>query len=281
MGASQLACYGVLLRIPFRLLLVLFWKAQARPTQVLPSRRGLSAERLVVIVVLLVFSDASRCGACLLDVDTASTALSFQNVAELTIPGIRFPLSGKEGEFVAVLDSCNPTHFFHVRSSDYSHGSAVVCIVIAIDLSASLQIDAQVHLNLGRAGEHMPIAALSLVDLWKVSSSRGRLSTGSHPRCKNRFSRVGVYGVNGDLRRGGLRGVFRADLALLGCCFFAFRGIITAEEKDQNSEGRMPPVLHLRHCWHDKHAVGFFISQERRVLNLKIHVCSICRGLGQ
>ena len=125
MGASQLACYGVLLRIPFRLLLVLFWKAQARPTQVLPSRRGLSAERLVVIVVLLVFSDASRCGACLLDVDTASTALSFQNVAELTIPGTRFPLSGKEGEFVAVLDSCNPTHFFHVRSSDYSHGSAV------------------------------------------------------------------------------------------------------------------------------------------------------------
>ena len=24
-------------------------------------------------------------------------------------------LSGKEGEFVAVLDSCNPVHFFHVR----------------------------------------------------------------------------------------------------------------------------------------------------------------------
>ena len=60
---------------------------------------------------------------------------------------------------------------------------------------------------------------------------------------------------------------------------FAFRGIITAEEKDQNSEGRMPPVLHLRHCWHDKHAVGFFISQERRVLNLKITCAASAVGL--
>ena len=77
----------------------------------------------------------------------------------------------------------------------------------------------------------MPIAALSLVDLWKVSSSRGRLSTGSHPRCKNRFSRVGVYGVNGDLRRGGLRGVFRADLALLGCCFLLSEASLPQKKK--------------------------------------------------
>eukprot|EP00439_Symbiodinium_sp_Y106_P074721 s1539_g14.t1 len=102
-------------------------------------------------------SAPKQCGACLLDVDTAS----------------------KEGEFVAVLDSCNPTHFFHVR-----------CI-----------------------------------STWAEQEN-------TCPLCKNRFSRVGVYGVNGDLRR-----------------------IITAEEKDQNSEGETSAEF-------------------------EDHVCSICKRPG-
>ncbi|CAE7856879.1 unnamed protein product [Symbiodinium necroappetens] len=102
-------------------------------------------------------SAPKQCGACLLDVDTAS----------------------KEGEFVAVLDSCNPTHFFHVR-----------CI-----------------------------------STWAEQEN-------TCPLCKNRFSRVGVYGINGDLRR-----------------------IITAEEKDQNSEGEASAEF-------------------------EDHVCSICKRPG-
>ncbi|CAE7555737.1 unnamed protein product [Symbiodinium sp. CCMP2456] len=102
-------------------------------------------------------SAPKQCGACLLDVDTAS----------------------KEGEFVAVLDSCNPTHFFHVR-----------CI-----------------------------------STWAEQEN-------TCPLCKNRFYRIGVYDTNGDLRR-----------------------IITAEEKDQNSEGETSAEF-------------------------EDHVCSICKRPG-